>query len=92
MSSISEFWINIDDEPTIIFLRKVILLEEAYGSASGESRSDKKRKERDKSTTITVSNVRTSYGYHLNKCITRSREAKCLHDQYGDFKQDRFEL
>jgi len=56
--SISEFWINIDDEPTIIFSRKVALLEEAYGSAPGESRSDKKKKERDKSTTITVSNVR----------------------------------
>ena len=89
MPSISEFWINIDDEPTIIFSRKVTLLEEAYGSAPGESSSDKKKKERDKSTTITVSNVRPN---HLNKCITRSPEAKCLHDQYGDFKQDRFEL
>jgi len=54
--------------------------------------SDKGRKEWDKPTTITVGNVSSSYGYHLNKCITQSRVAKCLHDQYSDFKQDRFEL
>jgi len=89
VSSISEFWINIDGEPTIIFSRKVTLLEETYGSAPGESRSDKKRKERDTSTTITVSNVRPT---DIISTTTRSREAKCLHDQYGDFKQDRFEL